>query len=134
MTDPRQQPWPTTVQRNQRPDAGPEVPQPRHGRVPGPAPVPMSAFAPQAAPPAPAPRDSSAMTALRIIAYVLTSLASLLFIALVVYGAIKVNQLQDALQNSPFGTLGSSSNSSPNLGTRPAICATDPTNPVCYGG
>lgn len=125
MTAPsQQQPWPSTVQRA---ETGPLVPQPRHGRPTGTAPGYGSASAPAA------PQDSSGMTALRIITYALTSLASLLFIALVVYGAIKLNQLQDAFANSPFGNL-STSSSSPDAGTRPAICDTEPTNAICYGG
>lgn len=94
---------------------------------------------PAHAAPAPARRsgaDSSAMTVLRTTTYVLTSIAALLFILLVIYGAVKVNQLQNALSSSPFGSGLSSSSyeGSPNAGTRPAICDTDPANPVCYGG
>lgn len=43
------------------------------------------------------------MTVLRATTYVLTSLASLLFILLVIYGAVKLNQLNDALSTLPFG-------------------------------
>ncbi|MCE0766617.1 hypothetical protein LWC35_27480 [Pseudonocardia kujensis] len=46
----------------------------------------------------PAAGDGRALTVLRIVAYVLTSLASLLFIALVVYGYLVV---QDAVDTFP---------------------------------
>lgn len=44
------------------------------------------------------PRDGRAVTALRVTAYVLTSLASLLFIAVVVYGAVQLDRAQAALE------------------------------------
>lgn len=47
--------------------------------------------------PHPAPRDSAVLTTLRVLTYVLTSLASLLFIALVIYGAVRLGQFQTAL-------------------------------------
>ena len=43
------------------------------------------------------------MTALRATAYVLTSLASLVFLALVVYGAVQLNRLQEAWPVFPGG-------------------------------
>lgn len=55
------------------------------------------------------PQDPGWMTKLRATAYVLTSLASLLFIALVVYGAVQVNRLSTAIEEwsttSPFGSV-----------------------------
>jgi hypothetical protein len=120
----QQQPWPSTVaqQQQQRPAGPPPVQQrPAHA---APAPAEQSAG------------GSNAMTVLRATTYVLTSIASLLFILLVIYGAVKVNQLSNALSSSPFGSgfSNSSYETSPNAGTRPAICDTDPTNAVCYGG
>ncbi|MBW0119097.1 hypothetical protein, partial [Pseudonocardia abyssalis] len=44
------------------------------------------------------PRDGTAMTALRGTAYVLTSLASLLFIAVVIYGYVQLGRAQAALE------------------------------------
>lgn len=44
------------------------------------------------------PRDGRTVTALRVTAYVLTSLASLLFIAVVVYGVVQLNRAQAALE------------------------------------
>lgn len=66
---------------------------------------------PQAAPPAQTrtrtviipPRDGTAMTALRITAYVLTSLASLLFIAVVIYGYVQLGRAQSALEQLGTG-------------------------------
>jgi hypothetical protein len=48
------------------------------------------------------PQDPGWMTGLRATAYVLTSLASLLFIALVIYGAVQLNRLGNALEE--FGS------------------------------
>ncbi|MBW0105144.1 hypothetical protein [Pseudonocardia sp. KRD291] len=73
-------------------------------------------------------RDSGAMTALRVVTYVLVSLASLVFLAFVVYGGVKYMQLRDAFSTSPFGSLTSSSSSDTGV---PAICVTDPANPAC---
>ncbi len=112
------------------------VPQQRSQQQPWPSTVAQQRPAPQA-PPLPVAPGRSAVAVLRVVTYVLTSIASLLFIILVVYGVVKVNQFRDALSTSPFGAGYSSSSSyetSPNAGTRPAICDTDPTNPVCYGG
>ncbi|MCX6463387.1 MAG: hypothetical protein NTW05_07325 [Pseudonocardiales bacterium] len=47
--------------------------------------------------------DGRAMTALRATAYVLASLASLVFLALVVYGAVQLNRLQEAWPVFPGG-------------------------------
>jgi hypothetical protein len=62
--------------------------------------------------------EGKAMSVLRAVTYVLASLASLLFIALVIYGAIQLNRLGNALENfaSGFPGLGSSS-----TGTTPAL-------------
>ncbi len=105
MTVPQQrsqQPWPSTVgqqhHQQQRPTGPPMQQQP----------------APPA-PPAATPRatgGTNAMTVLRVTTYVLTSIASLMFIILVIYGVVKVNQLGDALSTSPFGSGYSSSSSS----------------------
>lgn len=46
-------------------------------------------------------RDGKAMATLRVIAYVLTSLASLLFIALVVYGYFQLRNLQALFEGFP---------------------------------
>jgi hypothetical protein len=51
----------------------------------------------------PTPRDSGGMVALRVVAYVLTSLASLLFIVLVVYGYVQYQQARTALQDALSG-------------------------------
>lgn len=58
------------------------------------------------------PRDGRAMTALRATAYVLTSLASLLFIAVVVYGVIQLAQARSALEDL-YGGVGVPTFSSP---------------------
>jgi hypothetical protein len=47
----------------------------------------------------PVPQDSGGVLALRCLAYVLTSLASLLFIALVAYGYVQFNRAQTALED-----------------------------------
>jgi hypothetical protein len=56
-----------------------------------------------------APRDRGALPALRGTAYVLTSLASLLFIAIVIYGYVQLNRtqttLEDALDHLPVPSL-----------------------------
>lgn len=49
------------------------------------------------------PRDGTAMTALRVTAYVLTSLASLLFIAVVIYGYVQIGRAQAALEQLGTG-------------------------------
>ena len=95
-------PWPTTVTRNRPDETGPLIPQPRHGR-PDPQPAPAYRNGP-----APA-RDSVGMRALRVTTYLLVSLASLLFIAIVVYGVIEAVQLRDSLAGTPFGGLVGSS-------------------------
>lgn len=174
MTEPQQQPWPTTVQRRRQSGAanvesdvpgsdgpGSDVPTPRHShsavgleatRVPSPFPRPRDAAVghrnlqsdtgtPRSYDARPAAtvattvvaRDSTAMTALRIITYVLGSLASLAFLAIVVYAGIKVVQLRDTLSTSPLGSLTGSS-ASPDAGAGPAICDVDPANAACYGG
>ncbi|MET0190871.1 MAG: hypothetical protein ABW212_17855 [Pseudonocardia sediminis] len=119
----------------QLPRPTPQVPRPTAAHDPDqPRPTHVRDLVePRAARSAPAPattvvaRDSGAMTALRVVTYVLVSLASLVFLALVVYGGITYVQLRDTLSNSPFGSL-SSSSSGP--GT-PAICVTDPTSEAC---
>lgn len=45
--------------------------------------------------------DGRALTVLRATAYVLTSLASLVFLALVVYGAVQLNRLQETFPALP---------------------------------
>lgn len=52
-------------------------------------------------------RDGRGMATLRVIAYVLTSLASLLFIALVIYGYFQLRNLQAVLEGftSSFPTI-----------------------------
>ena len=74
------------------------------------------------------------MNGLRITAYILTSLASLVFLVLVVYGYVKVSQLQNALSTNPLfgGASSSSAPYSPYEGS-PTICEIDPTNPTCGG-
>jgi hypothetical protein len=51
----------------------------------------------------PTPQDSGGMIALRVVAYVLTSLASLLFIALVVFGYVQYQQARTALGDALNG-------------------------------
>jgi hypothetical protein len=51
----------------------------------------------------PAPRDSGGMVALRVVTYVLTSLASLLFIVLVIYGYVQLQQARAALDDALRG-------------------------------
>ena len=46
------------------------------------------------------PRDRSALPALRGTAYVLTSLASLLFIAIVIYSYAQLNRTQTTLEDA----------------------------------
>jgi hypothetical protein len=58
------------------------------------------------------PRDGRAMTVLRATAYVLTSLASLLFIAVVVYGVIQLGRAQSALEDL-YGGVGTPSFEAP---------------------
>ncbi|TCK20025.1 hypothetical protein [Pseudonocardia endophytica] len=100
----QQQPWPSTVtqQRTLPPHAQQRIVPPAAHRA-------DSGRAPVAQPAQPAVDGSLAMTILRTTTYVLTSIASLLFILLVIYGAVKVNQLQDAFSSSPFGSSYSSS-------------------------
>ncbi|MFC5947127.1 hypothetical protein ACFQH9_02395 [Pseudonocardia lutea] len=62
------------------------------------APRPSPAHTPPRGQRLPTRGDGRALTVLRIVAYVLTSLASLLFIALVVYGYLLV---QDAVNSFP---------------------------------
>jgi hypothetical protein len=56
-----------------------------------------------------APRNRGALAALRGTAYVLTSLASLLFIAVVIYGYVQLNRtqttLEDAVDHLPVPSL-----------------------------
>ena len=47
-----------------------------------------------------APRDRGALPALRGTAYVLTTLASLLFIAIVIYGSVQLNRTQTTLEDA----------------------------------
>lgn len=49
--------------------------------------------------------DGRALTVLRTIAYVLTSLASLVFLALVVYAALSLPRLQEMLGQLPGGPV-----------------------------
>lgn len=51
------------------------------------------------------PQESRGMTTLRATAYLLTSLASLLFVALVIYGYVQYQQAASALEDA-FGGLG----------------------------
>lgn len=88
-------------------------------------------------------RDGRALTALRVVAYLLTSVASALFIALVVYGAILFSQFQQAVQefSDVMGDLGSTPPASvtePGFGsgplfdpTDPAFCTVVPDDPAC---
>lgn len=55
--------------------------------------------------PAPQRLESPTMTGLRAVTYTLTSVASLLFIALVIYGYLKVGQMQAAFEGA-FGPAG----------------------------
>lgn len=112
----------------------PGDPQPTHVRdVVGPRGAEASARAPQARPasaPAVVARDPRALTALRVITYLLVSLASLVFLAAVVYGGIRYLALRDAFSLPSFGT--SIGSSAPDAGS--AVCELDPTNPACRGG
>jgi hypothetical protein len=56
----------------------------------------------------PVPQDSGGMVALRALAYILTSLASLLFIVLVIYGYVQFRQAQAAVEDL-FGAGGAPS-------------------------
>lgn len=49
--------------------------------------------------------DGRALTVLRTTAYVLTSLASLVFLALVVYGALSLPRLHEVLDRLPGGAV-----------------------------
>ncbi len=82
----QQQPWPSTVAQQRTP----APPQAQHRLVP------VAATAPATT------EGSTAMTVLRATTYVLTSIASLLFILLVIYAAVKLNQLSEML---PFGAV-----------------------------
>ncbi|RZT83249.1 hypothetical protein EV383_0048 [Pseudonocardia sediminis] len=81
------------------------------------------------------------MHALRITTYVLTSLASLVFLAMVVYGYLAVQDLRNSLQSNPlFG--GASSFSAPGAGDTGLdvgdnyanLCSANPGAPECVGG
>lgn len=88
-------------------------------------------------------REGRALTTLRAVAYVLTSVASALFIALVVYGAILFSQFRQAVQDfgDVMGDLGSTPPASvtePGFGsgtpfdpTDPAFCTVVPDDPAC---
>lgn len=68
-------------------------------RNPGPPPV-----RPQPRPQVTVARDGAGMAALRTITYVLASTASALFIALVIYGYVQLQQMQTAVENLFGGT------------------------------
>jgi hypothetical protein len=85
---------------------------------------------------APASGDGRALTALRVVTYVLTSLASLLLIASVVYGAVQLNRLVDALQGFGGGPSATSSTSPLDEGVPPELgtyCLEAPDDPACAG-
>lgn len=66
----------------------------------GPPPPPPQRYPPPPPPrgyPVPPPRDGRAMQVLRVVTYVLTSLASLLFIVLAIYGYVRYQQSLSAL-------------------------------------
>ncbi|OLT09578.1 hypothetical protein BJF78_30415 [Pseudonocardia sp. CNS-139] len=64
----------------------------------------------------PTPRDTGAVLVLRVVAYVLTSLASIVFIALVIYGYVQYQQTRAELE----GLLGGGLTPSVSLPTFPA--------------
>lgn len=86
---------------------------------------------------APAPGDGRALTALRVVTYVLASLASLLLIASVIYGVVQVNRLVDALQGFGGGPSSASSTTFPlDEGVPPELgtyCLEAPDDPACAG-
>jgi len=47
------------------------------------------------------------MRTLRVIAYVTTSIASITFLIVVIWATVKINQVQAAIEESPFGQLSS---------------------------
>lgn len=77
------------------------------------------------------------MNVLRAITYLLTSLASLLFIFVVIYGAVQINSFANRLQNVFPGA----STSSPSFTTEPGppadatgdevYCFYNPGDPMC---
>jgi hypothetical protein len=88
--------------------------------------------------PARASGDGRALTALRVVTYVLTSLASVLLIASAVYGAVQLNRLADALQGFGGGPSSASSTTSPlDEGVPPqelsSYCLEAPADPACAG-
>lgn len=93
----QRQPWPSTVQRIRELETGPLVPHPRRGRIVGTDPAHVRTPAPAVR------RESSAMTALRVVTYLLVSVASLLVIGLVVLGAVNAGLLGDVLGATPLG-------------------------------
>lgn len=58
-------------------------------------------------PPLPQQHESAALRGLRVVTYILTSLASITFLAVVLWATVKINQLQTAWQDSPLGRLSS---------------------------
>lgn len=50
---------------------------------------------------------SAALSVLRVVTYILASLASLTFLVVVLWAAVKINQLQAAWEESPLGRLSS---------------------------
>ncbi|MFC5992913.1 hypothetical protein ACFQE5_01660 [Pseudonocardia hispaniensis] len=74
------------------------------------------------------------MNVLRATAYVLTSLASLLFIAIVIWAGVKAVQLQQAfsdLGGSPFGTSTPVEGASSGETQWEWLCSQDPSTPGC---
>ncbi len=85
----------------------------------------------------PAPGEGRGMTALRAVTYVLVSLVSLVFLASVVYGAVQINRLSNALQQfaDPFGASASVplDEGSPIPGELATYCLEAPADPACGG-
>ena len=97
---------------------------------------------PRANRPAPA-RDGRAMTVLRVITYVSATLASVAFLAVVIFGGVTLYRLASAFGSagSPFST----SDVTPYVPTpeelnagdpsgHTAFCFANPTDPACAGG
>lgn len=81
--------------------------RPHH--VPAPAPAARAAASP----------ESGALRTLRVVTYVLASLASITFLIVVLWATVKITQIQTAWEESPLGrlsSLSSQSSSSPTGG------------------
>ncbi|BBG03953.1 hypothetical protein C8E95_2308 [Pseudonocardia autotrophica] len=72
------------------------------------------------------------MQALRAVTYVLTSLASITFLIITLWTAVKINQIQRAIDESPLGQFSSLTSSPPGGPSElQQFCSTYPTATGC---